>query len=76
MKDIDFGTINIKLKDIMEEQNISIIRLACRAEMQRSQVRSYINNDIARLDIAVPSRLCYALEYNLDDLIEYIPPKK
>ena len=38
MIDIDYGTIRIKLADIMKEQNISINKLAFRAEMQRTQL--------------------------------------
>lgn len=76
MRDIDFGTVNIKLKDIMDKQNISINKLACRSEMQRSQVRAYMNNTIQRLDTVVLARLCYALECDLHDLVEYIPPEK
>ncbi len=75
MKDIDFGLIHIKLDDLRKAQNISINKLAFRAEMQRSQVRSYCNNDVQRLDIAILSRLCYALDCKISDLIEYIPPK-
>lgn len=74
MKDIDFGSVNLKLKDIMEEQNISINKLAFRAEMQRSQVRAYMNNTAQRLDTAILARLCYALDCDLTDLLEYIPP--
>ena len=62
MKDIDFGYVNNKL--------------AFRAEMQRSQVRAYMNNDAQRLDTAILARLCYALDCDLTDLIEYIPPDK
>lgn len=76
MRDIEFGHINIKLNEIMKTQNISINKLACRAEMQRSQIRAYMKNDIQRLDIAVLARLCYALDCNLDDLIEYVPPSE
>lgn len=74
MKDIDYGKINIKLSKIMEEQNISINRLANRAELQRTQLKHYMKNDIQRLDISILTRLCYVLECNLEDLIEYIPP--
>lgn len=75
MRDIDYGQIKIHLADIIKEQNISINKLASRAEMQRTQIRSYCKNEVQRLDIAVLSRLCYALECDLHDLIEYIPPK-
>ena len=74
MKDIEYGSIHIKLKDLMISQSISINKLAFRAEMQRSQVRMYMNNDIQRLDISILTRLCYALDCDLSDLIEYIPP--
>jgi Predicted transcriptional regulator len=75
MLDIDFGYIHIKLADIMKEQGISINKLAFRAEMQRTQLKSYMRNDVQRLDIAVLARLCYALGCSLEDLLEYRPPE-
>lgn len=72
MRDVDFGYIRLKLKDVMEEQNISINKLACRAEMQRTQLKAYMNEDIQRVDLSVMARLCYALDCELNDLIEYV----
>ena len=71
MKDIDYGHIEIRLKDIMAEQNISIKKLACRAEMQRTQLKAYMNNDVQRVDLAILARLCYVLECDLSDLLQY-----
>ena len=76
MIDIDYVTIRIKLVDIMKEQNISINKLAFRAEMQRTQLKAYIRNEVQRIDIAVLARLCYALDCRVQDLIEYVPAKK
>lgn len=76
MGDIEYGTIRLKLTDILKEQNISINKLAFRAEMQRTQLKNYLRNDVQRLDIAILARLCYALNCDLTDLIEYIPPHK
>lgn len=73
MVSIDYGYIKINLDKIMKEQNISINKLAFRAEMQRTQLKSYIRGEIQRLDMDVLARLCYALECSLNDLIEYIP---
>ena len=56
----------------MEEQKISINKLACRAEMQRTQLKAYMNNEIQRVDLAVMARLCYVLDCKLSDLIEYV----
>lgn len=74
MINVDYGHIQINLEKIMQEQDISINKLAFRAEMQRTQLKAYIKNEVQRVDLSVLSRLCYALECSLDDLIEYIPP--
>ena len=44
--------------------------------MQRTQLKKYKDNEVQRLDIAVLARLCYALNCDLNDLLEYIPPDK
>lgn len=75
MKDIEFGRINIKLGEIMRQQNISVNKLAFRSEMQRTQLKAYRDNEVQRVDLAVLARLCYALDCELSDLIEYIPPQ-
>ena len=72
MKDVDYGYVRLKLKDVMEEQKISINKLASRAEMQRTQLKAYMNNEIQRVDLAVMARLCYVLDCKLSDLIEYV----
>lgn len=75
MKDIEFGKIRLKLDELMESQNISVNKLAFRSEMQRTQLKAYRDNEVQRVDLAVLARLCYALDCNISDLIEYIPPQ-
>lgn len=69
----DYGEIRIYLKEILEERDISLNQLSFRAEMQRTQLRNYRDNKIQRLDIDILKRLCYVLDCDLHDLIEYIP---
>lgn len=76
MNDLEFGTVKLHLEKLMKERNMSINKLSFRAEMQRTQLKKYCKNEIQRLDISVLSRLCYALDCSLDDLLEYVPPKK
>lgn len=76
MKDIDYGYVRLNLEALMKKQNISINKLAFRSEMQRTQLKAYIHNDVQRVDLAVIARLCYALECDISDLIEYIPEDK
>ena len=70
------GEGRLCLKEIMEEKNISMNQLSFRAEMQRTQLRNYRDNKIQRLDIDILKRLCYILNCDLHDLIEYHPPEQ
>ena len=76
MEDLDYGYIRIKLNELIHQQGISKNKLAHRAEMQRTQLNQYCNNQVTRLDTAVLARLCHALDCKIDDLIEYVPPEK
>lgn len=71
----EYGKIIIHLKKLIEEKGVSLNQLSFRTEMQRTQLRNYRDNKIQRLDIDILKRLCYVLECDLTDLIEYIPPK-
>ena len=42
--------------------------------MQRTQLNSFCNNTITRLDVDVLARLCTVLECEIGDLLAFIPP--
>lgn len=69
-----FGTINIHLAKMIEESGLSKNKLSHRAEMQRTQINRYCNNEVTRLDIDVLARLCTVLNCKIGDLLEFIPP--
>lgn len=73
MEEQNFGKIRIKLAELIDERGISKNKLAHRAEMQRTQLNQYYNNEITRLDTAVLARLCSALNCRIEDLLEFIP---
>ena len=75
MEDRDYGTIRIKLDEMIEKQNISKNKLAHRAEMQRTQLNQFCKGAVTRLDTAVLARLCCALNCKIEDLLEYVPPE-
>ena len=70
-----YGTIRIKLNELIEKNGISKNKLSHRAEMQRSQINNYCNNRISRLDIDVLARICTVFECNISDLLEFEPPQ-
>ena len=75
MEDRNYGTIRIKLDEMIEKQNISKNKLAHRAEMQRTQITQFCKGTVTRLDTAVLARLCCALNCKIEDLLEYVPPE-
>lgn len=70
----DFGYIHIKVDDMLQKQGISKNKLSQRAEMQRTQLNRYCNNNITRLDTDVLARLCSVLNCDISDILEYVPP--
>ena len=75
MEDRNYGTIRIKLDEMIEKQNISKTKLAHRAEMQRTQLNQFCKGTVTRLDTAVLARLCCALNCKIENLLEYVPPE-
>lgn len=71
-----YGTIHIKLDELIQKKGISKNKLSHWAEMQRSQINHYCKNEIARLDIDVLARICTVMECGIGDLLEFIPPEK
>ena len=73
MEDINFGSIKIKLDDLLKARGLSKSKLSHRAEMQRTQINQYCSNPVTRLDTAVLARLCTALDCKIEDLLEFVP---
>lgn len=69
-----YGTIHIRLDELIKKAGISKNKLSHRAEMQRTQINHYCNNTITRLDIDVLARLCTVLDCSIGDLLEFVPP--
>ena len=70
-----YGTIRIKLDVLLEKSGMSKRKLSHRAEMERTQINNYCSNKITRLDTDVLARLCTALDCEIGDLLEFIPPE-
>ena len=69
-----YGTIRIRLDELIKKKGISKNKLSQRAEMQRTQLNNYCNNTSSRLDIDVLGRLCTVLDCKISDLLEFVPP--
>lgn len=76
MKEQNYGHIEIKLAELLKTKGLSKNKLSHFAEMQRTQINHYCNNQITRLDTAVLARICTALDCKIEDLLEFIPDEE
>lgn len=70
-----YGTIKIKVNELIEKAGISKNKLSHRAELQRTQLNRYCNGTVTRLDVDVLARLCTVFDCQIGDLLEFIPPE-
>lgn len=72
----NFGTVKLKVEQLRQAAGMSKNELGYKAEVQRSQLNRFCRNEVTRLDTDVLARFCYALNCEVGDLLEYIPPKE
>ena len=72
----NFGTVVIHLDELIKKSGISKNKLCHRAELQRTQLNNYCNNNISRLDIDVLARICTVLNCEIGDLLKFVPPEE
>lgn len=72
----EYGTVKIKLDELIKKAGISKNKLSHKAEMQRTQINNYCKNEITRLDVDVLARICTVLDCKIEDLLEFVPPEK
>ena len=65
------GTVRIKLGELLQERLLSKNKFAQRAELERTQLNRYINNEVALLSVDVLARMCATLNCKIEDLLEY-----
>ncbi len=67
----DFGRIIFKIDEVLEEKNISKNKLEKEANLQRTQLNSYCNNRVKRIDLVTIAKICYVLDCKVEDIMEY-----
>jgi len=72
----DWGRCEIVLEEYLSKNKISKSSLTKTAELQYTQLQAYCKNIIQRPDLGVLSRICFALNCDVSDLIHYFPPEK
>lgn len=65
------GHLHIRLGELLEENGLSKNKFSQRAEMQRTQLNKYINDEVALLSVDVLERICSVLDFQISDLLEF-----
>ena len=73
---MEYGIIRIKLEKQLKESGLSKNKFCQRAELQRTQLNRYLNNDVALLDRSVLGRMCSVLDCDISDILEYVPARR
>lgn len=67
----DYGKVKLKLKDRMDERGLTRSRVANDVGTRFEVIDKWYNNEVERLDLDVLARICYILECEVGDLLEY-----
>lgn len=67
----NFGKIIFKIDKVLEAKNISKNKLEKEANLQRTQLNSYCNNKVKRIDLETIAKICYVLDCDVKDIVEY-----
>ena len=72
----DFGFVKFKLDQIMEERKITVYELSSKANVGFQTIKKLKEGeDLTRINLDVIAKICYVLECELFDLMEYVKAK-
>lgn len=67
------GKILITLEEYRLKHGVSKYKICRACNLQPTQLNSYCNNKLARVDLDVLTRICDYLQCDLSDILKYIP---
>lgn len=67
------GRIVITLEDYRVKHSISKYSIIKNCDVSATQLNSYCNNKVTRVDLPVLARICDYLECSISDLLRYEP---
>lgn len=67
----NYGHIQINLDKIMSEKNITTYELSTKANIRFQTIQNLRKGTSTRIDLEVLAKICYMLDCETSDLIEY-----
>ena len=72
---VDYGQIHLKLPEILQEHGLTRNRLASLTGVKYEIIDRYYKERIERVDMDLLAKICYVLNCQISDLLEYFPPQ-
>lgn len=69
------GKVVITLDEYRKTHGISKYKIIKNCDVGATQLNSYCNNKVARIDLTVLARICDYMECDISDILKYIPPE-
>lgn len=70
----NYGKINLKLKEYMDNAGITRNALARRINTRFEVIDKWYNNKVENIDMDILARICFVLACNINDVLEYKRP--
>ncbi len=70
----EYGKINLKLKEYMDERKITRNALAKRVNTRFEVIDKWYNNRIENIDLDILARICFVLSCDTNDILKYEKP--
>lgn len=70
----NYGMIKLKLKDVLKKKGYTIYRLAKDTGIKYDTIKEYCNNTYVYYSFETLAKICYALNCDINDLLEYTCP--
>lgn len=72
----DTGSMKIKVDEVLKKNGVTRSKLAKIVGVDYRVINRLCGGEAMRVDLDLLTRICYAMECDLADIMEYIPPKE
>ena len=69
-----YGSLHLRINEILKEKGISKNQICKDLDIPRSNFNKYCRDEFQRLDTKLICKLCFYLDINMYDRIEYKKP--